>query len=147
MIDPNSGLAYEIARATIYSNSYGIKTINLHNQTMQVSIPVGIDVRLAKYENLEWYVGSSIQPTFVVGGKSYLISSNGQNYIKETTLLNRLNLNAGFETYITYKNDNGITWQFGPEYRTQLFGTNNKTYSIGERLVNYGFKFGVSKRL
>lgn len=147
MIDSEFEFPFEVGRATVYSNSYGAKPTKLHNQTFQVSIPVGIGLRLAKYENLEWYVGSSIQPTFVVTGSSYLISSNSLHYVKETSLLNRFNLNAGFETYVTYKTENGITWQFGPEYRTQLFGTNNKTYSVGERLINYGFKFGISKKL
>jgi hypothetical protein len=108
---------------------------------------MGIDVKLGGYENLEWYVGSSLQPTLLVGGKSYLISTDRQNYVREKSMFNRLNMNAAFETYINYKGNNGYTWQFGPEYRTQLFSNNSKLFSIGEHLVNYGFKVGVSKKL
>jgi hypothetical protein len=61
-------------------------------------------------------------------------------------MLNRWNLNAGFETFIAYK-VNGLTWQIGPQFRKQLFSTNSKTYAVGEKLVNYGFKIGVTKTI
>ena len=46
-------------------------------------------------------------------------------------MLNRWNLNAGVETFITYKY-NGFTWQIGPQFRSQLFTTNNKKFVIEE---------------
>ena len=107
-------------------------------------MPIGADLKLAGNENVQWNVGASIQPTFVIGGKNYLISSDKRNFVKEPSLLNRWNINAGFETFITFKS-NGLTWQIGPQFRTQLFSTNSKKYVIEERLLNYGFKVGVSK--
>jgi hypothetical protein len=82
-----------------------------------------------------------------MGGKSYLLSSDKRNFIKETSLLNRWNVNAGFETFVSYKTDKGITFQFGPQFRKQLFTTNSKQYIIQEKLNNYGFKFGITKLL
>jgi hypothetical protein len=35
----------------------------------------------------------------------------------------------------------------GPQYRTQLFSTNTKIYTLEERLQNFGFKVGITKRL
>jgi hypothetical protein len=61
-------------------------------------------------------------------------------------MLNRFNVNAGFETYLSFKT-NGYTWQIGPQFRSQIFSTNNKVYSVEERLMNYGFKIGLTKRL
>jgi hypothetical protein len=147
MVDENSGLPYEAFRSTPYTNIYGLEPVKLHNQTLQVSVPIGIDLRLGSYNKLEWYIGSSIQPSLAVGGKSFLISSDRKNYVGDKSMLNRLNINAGFEAYVTYKTENGYTLQFGPQYRTQLFSNNIKSFSIGERIVNYGFKVGVSKKL
>lgn len=135
---------YQESRSTPYSNSDGISPVKLHNETFQVSIPMGMDIKIASLDNLQWSVGATIQPSYVIGGKSYLISSDKRNYIKESSLLNRWNLDAGFETFISYKT-NGLTLQFGPQFRKQLFTTNDKNYFIQEHLTNYGFKFGISK--
>ncbi|MFT3681778.1 MAG: hypothetical protein QM791_16015 [Ferruginibacter sp.] len=147
MIDEQQGFPYQVVRSTPYSNIYGLSPVKLHNQTVQLSIPIGIDLKITGYDNLEWYAGGSIQPTLVLGGSSYLISSDRQNYVKDNSMLRRLNMNAAFETYITYKTSSGYTWQFGPQYRMQLSSTNNKYYGIGEKLASYGFKVGISKKL
>ena len=138
------GQTYQESRSTPYSNNGGISPIKLHNETFQISIPMGMDIAIVKFENLQWNVGATIQPAYIIGGKSYLISSDKRNYIRENSLLNRWNLDAGFETFISYKT-NGFTLQFGPQFRKQLFTTNNKNYFIQEYLNNYGFKFGISK--
>ena len=142
--DFKSNTNYEIYQSTPYSNQAGLEAIKLHNESFQFSLPIGADLKLAGNENVQWNVGASIQPTFVIGGKNYLISSDKRNFVKEPSLLNRWNINAGFETFITFKS-NGLTWQIGPQFRTQLFSTNSKKYVIEERLLNYGFKVGVSK--
>lgn len=138
--------SYEVYRSTAYSNNSGLESVKLHNETFQVSLPVGIDLKLIGNERLQWNVGATIQPTFVAGGKSFLISSDRHNYVKETSMLNRWNLNAGFETFVSFRS-NGLTWQIGPQFRKQLFSTNSKTFAVEEKLVNYGVKFGVSKTL
>jgi len=139
-----SNTNYEVYETTPYSNKSGLEAIKLHNETFQFSMPIGADLKLAGNENIQWNVGATIQPTFVIGGKNYLISSDKRNFVNEPSLLSRWNLNAGFETFITFKS-NGLTWQIGPQFRTQLFSTNSKQYVIEERLLNYGFKVGVSK--
>ena len=101
-------------------------------------------MKLAGNEKLQWNVGATIQPTFVVGGKNYLISSDYRNFVNEPSLFRRWNLNAGFETFITFKSK-GLSWQIGPQFRTQLLSTNSKQYVIEEKLLNYGLKVGVSK--
>ncbi len=142
----NSSSVYEVSRTTPFSNAQGLQAVKLHNETYQVSVPVGLDLKLVSLDNIAWYVGATIQPTVVVYGRSYLISTDQRNYVSETSMLNRFNINAGFETYISFKTNN-YTWQVGPQFRSQLFSTNSKTYSIEERLQNYGFKIGVSKKL
>ena len=138
------GQFYQAARTTPYSNYGGITPVKLHNETYQLSIPMGVDLKIAGNDVVQWYVGTTIQPTFLFGGKSYLLSSDKRNFIKETSLLNRFNLNAGFETFISYKLS-GFTVQIGPEFRKQLFTTNSKTYTVQEKLTTYGIKFGITK--
>ena len=145
MLHSVTGQLFPAYRSTPYSNGDGITPIKLHNQTFQISIPMGVDVKIAGNENLQWNIGATIQPSYIIAGKSYLISSDKRNYIKESTMLNRFNLNAGFETFISYKTNNGFIFQMGPQFRKQLFTTNSKQYIIEERLNNYGFKFGISK--
>ncbi len=144
LVSEESGQPYPAYRSTSYSNVDGISSVKLHNETFQLSLPVGMDFKIAGNDNLQWNIGATIQPTYVVGGKSFLLSSDKRNYIKETSLLNRWNLNAGFETFVSYKTENGITFQFGPQFRQQLFNT-NRQYIIQEKLNNYGFKFGITK--
>lgn len=138
--------AYEVFRTTPYSNNIGLNPIKLHNETYQFSVPIGADLRLFSTENISWYAGATIQPTFIIYGNTYLISSDRRNYISDKSMLNRFNVNAGFETYLSFKT-NGYTWQIGPQFRSQIFSTNNKVYSVEERLMNYGFKIGLTKRL
>jgi hypothetical protein len=140
-----TGQHYQVLRSSPYSNNEGIMPLQLHNETFQISLPVGMDVKLAGTDNLQWNIGATIQPAYVIGGKSYLISTDKRNYIKESDMLNRWNLDAGFETYISYKTSNGYTLQFGPQFRMQIFTTNKSQYSIQEKLTNYGIKFGISK--
>jgi hypothetical protein len=146
MLSDDGNAAYEVYKISPYNSNYGITPVKLHNQTYQFSLPIGADYKIASLDNLEWYAGASIQPTFVLAGRSYLISTDRRNYVKETGMLNRFNLNAGFETYIAIKTK-GITWQIGPQFRKQLFSTNQKVYSIEERLLNYGLKIGITKKL
>ncbi len=147
MLTNNGDAAYEVSRISPYNSTFGITPVKLHNQTYQVSIPMGADYKIATIDNLEWYAGATIQPTFVLGSRSYLISTDRRNYVKEGGMLNRFNLNAGFETFVSYKTKGGVTWQIGPQFRRQIFSTNSKIYSIEEKLSNYGLKIGITKKL
>ena len=146
MNSSTNDLLYEVFRSTPYSNKVGLDAVKLHNQTVQLSIPMGIDVKLAGNDNVEWYAGATIQPTYVLNGKSYLLSSDERTYVKDNSMLNHFNMNAGFETYLSFKKD-GYTLQVGPQLRTQLFSTNSKMFTIEERLQGYGLKIGISKKL
>ena len=146
MNSDNNESVYEVFRTTPFSNATGLSPLKLHNESYQISLPIGADLKLAALDNIEWYVAATIQPTIVVYGRSFLLSTDRRNYVQDKSLLNRFNLNAGFETYISFKTSN-YTWQVGPQIRTQIFSTNTKLYSVEERLQNYGFKIAVSKKL
>ena len=143
-LDPNTGYAYMHAAPTTLSTLPGSQTVKVHNTTYQVSIPVGFALKLSGNNKLEWYTGATIQPTFVVGGKAYLVSADRKNYVVDNSLIGKWNLNAAIETYINYKFD-GFTLQAGPQFRTQLLSTYYKRYTVKETLYNIGLKIGIVK--
>lgn len=121
--------------------------VRLNNETYQLSLPVGVELKLLGKDRLHWDIGATIQPGYTIGGgNTYLTSAGKTGYIKESSMLNNWNLNAGFETFITYK-INGLTWQLGPQFRYQIMPGYNKNLTVNENLANYGVKLGVSKVL
>ncbi len=143
--DANSGQIYLDPRVSTFTATNGSQPSKLYNKTYQVSIPVGVGVKLAGNEQLKWYASTSIQPTFVLGGKAYLISADRKNYIEDAFLMRRWNVNTAIETFLTYKTKENIQLQFGPQYRYQLTSTYSKEYSINEHLYQLGIKLGLLK--
>jgi hypothetical protein len=142
--DPNSGYPYMRSSASTLSNTSGLQPVLIHNKTYQLAIPLGFALKLSGNDKLEWYAGATIQPTYVIGGKAYLISADRKNYVADPSLIRKWNLNTGFETYINYKFD-GFTLQAGPQFRYQLLSTYYKRYTVNENLYNIGLKVGVVK--
>ncbi len=130
---PNQGI-----ENTGLTNTTGLYPVNFRSETYQVSLPVGVELKLLGKEKLHWDIGATIQPTYVMAANLH--------GTKESTSLNNWNLNAGFETFVTYK-VNGLTWQLGPQFRYQIMSTYGKNYTSNENLANYGVKLGVSKVL
>ena len=144
LIDPNSGYPYMSSALTTLSNLSGSQPVVLHNKTYQVSIPLGFAFKVSGNDKLAWYTGATIQPSFVAGGKAYLISADRNNFVADPSLIRKWNVNAGFETYISYKFD-GFTLQAGPQFRYQLLSTYYKKYTVNENLSNIGIKIGMVK--
>ncbi|MGG9961600.1 outer membrane beta-barrel protein [Ferruginibacter sp. SUN106] len=144
LLDPNSGYPYMHPAVSTLSNLPGAQHAKTHNQTYQVSIPIGFALKLAGNSKLEWYAGATIQPSFVIGGKAFLISADRKNYVADPSLIRKWNLNSGFETYINYKMD-GFTFQAGPQFRYQLLSTYYNKYTVKENLYNVGLKIGILK--
>lgn len=141
-LNGDDGHSYLSPRTSAVSNVSSSKPVLIHNTTFQVSVPVGFSVKLAGFNKLQWYLGGTIQPSYVLGGKANLISSDYQNYISDASLLRKWNVHYGVETYVMYKWA-GYTIQLGPQYRYQLLSTYSKKYSIRENMYNAGIKFGV----
>lgn len=144
LLDPNSGYPYMHSSFSNISNIGGSHSVILHNQTYQISIPLGFAFKLSGNDKLAWYTGATIQPTLVGGGKAYLISADRNNYVADASLIRKWNLNAGVESYITYKFD-GFTFKAGPQFRQQLMSTYYSRYTVNEKLSNVGIKLGIIK--
>lgn len=142
--DLNTGYPYLQQRASSLGNIPGFVTKKIHNQTYQISIPVGVALKLFGNDKLEWYAAATLQPTYVFSGKANLISADHKNYVADASFIRKWNLNSGFETYFHYKLDN-YTLQVGPQFRYQIMSTYSKQYTYNENLYNAGLKIGLIK--
>ncbi len=144
--DLNSGLPSLSPRSTTLANSEGVYSKKLNNNTYQISLPVGADIKLLGNETVKWFAGATIQPTYIVNSNAYFISSDLKNYVTDESLMRKWNLNAGIETFISYKTKSGIILNAGPQFRYQLLSTYSKQYTYDEKLYNLGVKIGVVTR-
>jgi hypothetical protein len=146
MFNDLAGYPYMESRVSVLSNSTSLNPTKVHSQTYQVSIPVGLAVKLLGSKKLEWYAAVAIQPTYVFGGKAKLLSADKRNYVSDPSLIKRWNLNGGVETYVQYKLGR-YAIQAGPQFRYQLSSTYAKKYTLNENLYNAGIKVGIVKNL
>ena len=144
--DINTGLPVLSSRSTSLANTSGVYSTKLNNNTYQLSVPLGADIKIAGNNNLHWYAGATLQPSYITGGNAYLISSDMKNYVTDNSLMRKWNLNGGIETFVSYKTKSGITLNAGPQLRYQLLSTYSKVYTYDEKLYNFGLKIGISKR-
>jgi len=131
---------------TSVRNMSGYAQQEIANQYFELSVPIGVEVRLFGNEKLQLNVAGTIQPTYLLNRNSYLITTDYKNYTREPSLVRRWNINAGVETFVAY-NTGTVRWQLGPQFRYQLLSSYVNKYPIKEYLMEYGFKIGVSKTI
>ena len=122
-----------------YSNVQGYKSNWLQNFSFQVSAPVGIEYNFSNAENVQFGMATTIQPTYVLGDRAYLITTDYKNYTQVPWLIRRWNVNTSLEAFVKYK-----SWQFGPQVRYQLLSSFISKYPVKENLFDFGLKVGVS---
>jgi hypothetical protein len=120
----------------------------LYNDYYQLSAPLGFDLRVLGNERLQFNIGATLQPSYLLNTDSYILSSDYTSYAKEPAAFRRWNLSAGVEAFLSYQTG-PIRWQVGPEFRYQLFSTylSGSPYPISENLKGYGIKIGITKPL
>ncbi len=116
------------------------------NETYQVSIPIGLELKLTGKQKLQWHMAANIQPTYLIAASGYLLTNDLKKYIKAPDLLSNLNLNTALETFLRW-DVNNVQFQAGPQLRYQLFSNARGDYPIKEHLVDYGFRIGIVKTL
>jgi hypothetical protein len=141
LIDRN-GVDY-VTRATNYNNFSGYKTNWLQNMYVQLSAPIGVEVKLSGNDKVEFGIASTLQPTYLLGDKAYLISTDYKNYVEMPGLVRHWNLNTSLETYVGYSTGH-INWQVGPQVRYQLLSSYLKKYPVKENLFDFGLRVGMS---
>jgi hypothetical protein len=132
-----------VTKITNYNNLSGYQTNWLQNFFLQVSTPVGVEVKLAGDDKVQFGMASTVQPTYLLGDKAYLISSDYRNYIEEPNLVRRWNVNTSLETFVAYSTGR-LNWQVGPQMRYQILSSYLKKYPVKEHLFDFGFKIGIS---
>lgn len=118
----------------------------LSNQSYQVSLPLGADVKIADAQNIEWFAGASVQPTFILPGSAILQNQDADFYMPDAGMIRNWNINGGIETFISYHAGKGIRLNAGPQLRYQLLSSFKDQYMPDERLYNIGIKLGISSR-
>lgn len=135
-----------VSRSSSISNiPVGAEATNLNSSTYQISMPLGADLKIAGNNNIQWFAGATIQPSYVFAGNPYLISSDMKNYVYDMSMMRRFNLNTSIETFISLTLKNGAVLNAGPQLRYQLLSTYDKRYSYDEKLYNLGIKLGITR--
>ncbi len=145
----SSYYGYIIDSLTSYTRvgNFGGRTQETYsNDYYQLSAPVGFELRVLGNERLQFNIGATIQPSYLLNTNSYMLTSDYTGYTKEPSLFRRWNFSGGLEAFLTYK-VGGIRLQAGPEFRYQLLSTYRNQYPINENLKGYGFKLGIVKEL
>lgn len=134
---------------TGYTNiqNFGGNSIqNLYNNYLQLSVPVGFEMRVFGNGRLQFNIAATVQPTYLLNRNSYLLTTDYSDYTKAPSLFRRWNFNTGVEAFLSYKVGT-LRWQIGPQFRYQLLSTYTSDYPIRENLKEYGIKIGVSKTI
>jgi hypothetical protein len=132
-----------VRTVTNYNNFSGYQSNWIKNFYLQVSVPVGIELKLKGDDKVQFGVASTLQPTYLLGDKAYVISSDYKNYVNMPGLVRKWNVNTNLETFVSYSTGH-LNWQVGPQVRYQLLSSYIKKYPVKEHLFDFGLKVGIS---
>ncbi|GGB07804.1 outer membrane beta-barrel protein [Puia dinghuensis] len=118
----------------------------LKNDYYQLSAPIGFELRVLGNERLQFNLGATVQPSYLLGTSSYMLSSNKTSWDKEPDLYRKWNVNGAVEAFLSYRVGN-LRWQIGPEFRYQFFSSYTSQSQFAENLKSYGIKIGITKML
>jgi hypothetical protein len=118
----------------------------IDNDYFQLSAPVGFELRVLGNERLQFNIGATVQPSYLLNTNSYMLTQDFHDYDKSPSMFRRWNVSGGVEAFLTYRTGD-IRWQVGPEFRYQFFSSYISQYPITENLKGYGLKIGITKML
>ena len=141
----NSGYGVDtMATTTNYRNFNPSTSPNwLENFYFQTSLPVGAELILSDKKNFRWGISATVQPTFTIGDRAYVISSDYKNYAKFPDLMRRWNVSTGIGTFVSYSTGR-IRWQVGPHLRSQHLSSFVSALTVKEKLYSIGLKVGAT---
>lgn len=114
----------------------------LRNFYFSASAPVGLDYSILRTKKNSLGVVATVQPTYVLGNRAWVISTDYKNYAEVPSLTRKVNVNAGIETYAGFKMGRS-SWRIGPQVRYQTMSSFKKQYPVKEHLFDYGLKLGI----
>ena len=143
-IDLNGGNGNNsISTWTYYRNYSGYKSDWLKNFYFSISAPFGVELKLLGNKKTNFGVAGTLQPTYILNDRAYLISTDYKNYAEVPRLIRHVNLNTSFETFVNYTNGK-TKWQVGPQVRYQILSSFHNKYPIKENLFDFGLKVGIT---
>ncbi len=132
-----------ISTWTYYRNYAGYKSNWLKNYYFSVSAPIGVELKLLGNNKTNLGIAGTLQPTYILKDRAYLISTDYKNYAEVPRLVRHVNLNTSFETFVNYTSGK-TKWQIGPQVRYQLLSSFHNKYPVKENLFDFGVKLGVT---
>ena len=140
------GYVADSLNASIQSSGTDKNPQHYQNRYYQLSVPVGVDMKVAGNGRVQLHVGATLQPSYLLNTDAYVLSTDYKGYSKDPQAFRRWNLNAGAEAFVSYAVGN-IRWELGPQIRYQFFSTYKNSYPFQENMLNYGIRIGISKTI
>jgi hypothetical protein len=116
------------------------------NKYYQISLPVGVEMKIAGNSKLQFHMGATLQPSYLLNTDAYVLSNDYSSYIKNAQAFRRWNLIGGVDAYISYPMGK-LRWELGPQVKYQIFSTYKNSYPLQENMLNYGIRIGISKSI
>jgi hypothetical protein len=138
----NGGGTGSVSSFTNYRSSGGAWANWLANFYFSVSAPIGFQYQVAGNKKWSWGIGSTLQPTYMLSNRAYILSTDYKNYLEVPSLVRRWNLNGQLETFIGFQRGK-TRWTLGPQARYQILSSYEKAYPVSEHLFDVGIKLGV----
>jgi hypothetical protein len=114
----------------------------LRNFYYSMSLPVGLEYKFLKVGRTYAGVSATAQPTYVLGNRAWVVSTDYKNYVEVPSLTRKWNVNAGIEAFAGF-NMGKSAWRIGPQVRYQTMSSYKKQYPVKEHLFDYGLKLGI----
>lgn len=137
-----SGGTNTVSALTNYRNTGGYKANWLHNLYFSASVPIGLELKLIGKRKSYIGVSGTIQPTYLLSNRVYLLSTDYKNYAEIPSLTRKWNINTGFEMFAGYSTGK-LQWKVGPQVRYQAMSSFQKKYPVQEHLFDFGLKLGI----
>jgi len=132
-----------VSTPSTHRNFNGGQIAWLQNSYFQISTPVGAEFKLHGNDKMHIGAATTIQPTYVLGDRAYLITADYKNYAQVPWLMRHWNVNTSLETFVAYSTGK-LKWQVGPQVRYQLLSSFVNKYPVKENLFDFGLKVGIS---
>ncbi len=101
-------------------------------------------MKLWEIIKLQFNLAANLEPSLVLKSNAYILSSDGNNYVNDPSLLRKFNLSSNFGAFVTFSSAK-FKWQIGPNIRYQWLSTYLSDYTVKEHLIDYGIRIGISK--
>ncbi len=137
------GGANSVSTISNYRNNFsGSKADWLRNLYFSASVPVGVELKLSGNNKTQLGVIGTIQPSYILSDRAYLLSTDYKNYAEVPSLTRKWNMSTSFEIYAGISTGK-INWRVGPQVRYQLKSSYVAKYPFKEHLFDFGLKVGI----